>query len=69
MTEKIVKAMVFAANKHRYQLRKSDDSSYIIHPFNVERKLYNAGIRDEDVRIAAILHDTVEDTDTTIEEI
>lgn len=67
--EKVIKAMLFAADKHKFQRRKSDGSSYIVHPFGVYKRLVNAGVYDTDVLVAAILHDTVEDTDTTMEEI
>ena len=49
-------------------LRKKENTPYIIHPLEVVTIL--AGLtNDEDVLCAAALHDTVEDTDTTIEEI
>lgn len=69
MTTQVEKAMLFAAKKHRFQRRKSDNSSYIIHPFDVYERLLNSGITDQDILIAGLLHDTIEDTDTTEEEI
>lgn len=65
----LTKAFEFAAIKHRHQTRKSDNSSYIIHPAGVASLLTDAGITDSDIIIAALLHDTIEDTDTTLEEI
>ena len=65
----ILQAAVFAAEKHKFQTRKADGSSYIVHPLGVADTLTKAGITDDNVIIAAILHDTVEDTDTTIEEL
>jgi GTP diphosphokinase / guanosine-3',5'-bis(diphosphate) 3'-diphosphatase len=67
----ILEAMAFAAEKHRSQRRKDVEASpYINHPIALAHLLANeAGIRDPLVLAAAILHDTVEDTDTTLEEI
>lgn len=67
----ILKAMEFAAEKHRAQRRKSGESvPYINHPIGVARILAEiGGIEEEDVLIAAILHDTLEDTETTREEL
>lgn len=65
------KAVNFAAIKHRDQRRKDDiKTPYINHPIGVAHILVVEGrITDVDTLIAAILHDTVEDTDTTFEEI
>jgi GTP diphosphokinase / guanosine-3',5'-bis(diphosphate) 3'-diphosphatase len=67
----ILGAMAFAAEKHRTQRRKDAAASpYINHPIALADLLANeAGVRDPLVLAAAILHDTVEDTDTTLEEI
>lgn len=67
----LVKAIAFAADKHRNQRRKDKDSSpYINHPIALADVLANeAGIDDQNVLIAAILHDTIEDTETTQEEL
>ena len=63
----IVKAMAFAADKHRNQWRKDFDvSPYINHPIGLANVLANeAGVEDERVIVAAILHDTIKDTETT----
>lgn len=68
---KFIEAAYFSARKHRDQKRKGNDASpYINHPLEVANLLANVGeIDDYDVLIAAILHDTVEDTETTKEEI
>lgn len=65
------KCMNFAAIKHRDQRRKdSKETPYINHPVGVAHILSSEGnITDLDVLMAAILHDTVEDTDTSIDEI
>jgi len=67
----VVKALAFAAHKHRPQRRKDQESSpYINHPIDLASILVNeAGIDDAVVVAAAILHDTVEDTGATPEEI
>ena len=63
--------MAFAAEKHRHQRRKDrEESPYINHPIDLANILANeAGISDAVVIAAAILHDTVEDTETTPEDI
>ncbi|MGF1497460.1 MAG: HD domain-containing protein [Elainellaceae cyanobacterium] len=67
----ILKATQFAARKHRDQRRKGADAApYINHPIELANLLWHqAGVRDEVVIVAALLHDTVEDTDTTFEEL
>ena len=64
-------AVMFSAEKHKAQRRKGEDGSpYINHPIEVAERLWTVGgVRDISVIVAAILHDTVEDTDTTLTEI
>ena len=71
ISAKFMRALSFAASKHRNQRRKdSAQTPYINHPIAlVNILLLEANITDEVVLIAALLHDTVEDTDTTLEEI
>ena len=64
----IEKAINFAATAHRGQVRKVADIPYIAHPFAVGMMLQKAGSSDEIVA-AGILHDTLEDTKTTYEEL
>ncbi len=59
---------MFATNAHKGQTRKGNDIPYIYHPMEVLSILTEMGC-DEDVKIAGVLHDTVEDTDTTIDDI
>ncbi|ACB68174.1 metal dependent phosphohydrolase [Burkholderia ambifaria MC40-6] len=68
---KLVAAIAFAADKHRNQRRKDDEASpYINHPIALADVLANeAGIEDERVIVAAVLHDTIEDTETTEQEL
>jgi guanosine-3',5'-bis(diphosphate) 3'-pyrophosphohydrolase len=66
-----IKAVAFAAEKHRDQRRKDADASpYINHPIALAHVLANeGGIQDLSVLCAAILHDTIEDTETTADEL
>ncbi len=68
---KLLQAISFAAKKHVAQKRKgADEQPYINHVLEVANLLANVGkIEDYDVLIAAVLHDTIEDTETTEEEI
>jgi len=67
----IINAAAFAADKHRDQTRKDAESSpYINHPIAVANVLADAGgVTDPVILCAALLHDTVEDTETTVEEL
>lgn len=64
---RIEKAVEMAKKAHEGQLRKTGEP-YIVHPLAVKKILEEWGM-DEDTIIAGILHDTVEDTDLTLEEI
>ncbi len=68
---RMFQALAFAARKHKDQRRKGEDHDpYINHPIDVAELLYRVGeVRDVDLLLAAILHDTVEDTRTTPEEL
>ncbi|MBQ3221078.1 MAG: HD domain-containing protein [Clostridia bacterium] len=65
---RIHKAIEFATLKHQGQTRKGTDIPYIVHPIEVMQILTANGC-EEDIIIAGILHDTLEDTDTEREEI
>ncbi|XP_019571662.1 guanosine-3',5'-bis(diphosphate) 3'-pyrophosphohydrolase MESH1 isoform X1 [Rhinolophus sinicus] len=67
----LLEAADFAARKHRRQRRMDPEGTpYINHPIGVARILtHEAGITDVVVLQAALLHDTVEDTDTTLDEV
>ena len=67
----IVRAASFAANKHRNQRRKDAEASpYINHPLILADILVNeGGVSDARVVAAALLHDTIEDTETSVEEL
>lgn len=67
----ILDAASFAAHKHRRQRRKDADTSpYINHPLALADILAReGGVQDGKIIAAALLHDTVEDTQTTIDEL
>src|SRR6185503_10130219 len=68
--ETVLRAAAFAAEKHRNQRRKDEEASpYINHPIQLAYILVQADIEDPVVLAAAVLHDTVEDTNTTLEEL
>ena len=67
----ILKAAQFAALKHKDQLRKgSGDIPYIVHLITTALLIAEVGgVNDQDILAAALLHDTLEDTETTAEEL
>jgi guanosine-3',5'-bis(diphosphate) 3'-pyrophosphohydrolase len=66
----VLQAAAFAAEKHRKLKRKDNETPYINHPIWVAEMLARvAGVTDPDVLCAALLHDTIEDTDTTADEL
>lgn len=67
----LLKALSFAAQKHRDQRRKDRRASpYINHPIALARVLtLEGGVTDPATLAAALLHDTIEDTRTTYEEL
>jgi guanosine-3',5'-bis(diphosphate) 3'-pyrophosphohydrolase len=67
----LFRALAFAAHKHRDQRRKDAEASpYINHPIALAEVLAReGGIADAEVLAAALLHDTIEDTATTAEEL
>ena len=67
----VLKAAQFAAIKHRDQRRKDVESSpYIIHPITIALTIAEiGGIEEQELLAAALLHDTLEDTDTSVSEL
>ncbi len=62
------RAVIFAVKKHSGTLRKGTNIPYIVHP--MEAAAIAAGMTDDaEVITAAVLHDTLEDTDTTFAEL
>jgi guanosine-3',5'-bis(diphosphate) 3'-pyrophosphohydrolase len=70
-TTLILRAAAFAARKHRDQRRKDVEASpYINHPLELARVLAEmGGVTDAATLCAALLHDTIEDTATTPDEL
>src|SRR5580765_8129702 len=70
-TANLLKAIEFASRKHSTQRRKDKDASpYINHPITVTHLLADTGgVNDLVTLMAAVLHDTIEDTKTTGEEL
>jgi guanosine-3',5'-bis(diphosphate) 3'-pyrophosphohydrolase len=67
----VLRAARFAAHKHRDQRRKDAKASpYINHPIGLAEVLHtDGGVSDPVVIAAALLHDTIEDTETTYDEL
>ncbi len=67
----LLRALHFAAEKHRDHRRKGQTAApYINHPITVAEQLAAEGLADDtELLMAAVLHDVVEDTDTTEEEL
>lgn len=67
-SSRFLEAVGFATLKHAGQKREAANRChvpYMVHPIEVAQILAECGIQDEDILIAAILHDTLEDTDAT----
>jgi (p)ppGpp synthase/HD superfamily hydrolase len=69
--QKVCSGIDFAAEKHRFQTRKNKEKTpYVSHPIGVTYHLMVVGeIREVSVIIGALLHDVMEETQTTFEEI
>lgn len=62
----LFRALSFAADHHRFGRRKGEEASpYINHPIDVAAELAEVGVTDHEILSAALLHDTLEDTDAT----
>ena len=66
--DKVTRAIEFAARAHDGMIRKKSNTPYILHPLEAS-VIVGSMTDDEDVISAALLHDVVEDTPITIEEI
>lgn len=70
MSARLLEAIRFGINKHKNQTRKNKTKEpYIVHPIEACQMLMESNVQDEDVLIAAVLHDVLEDTETTFDEI
>ena len=65
---KIEEAIIYATVMHQGKVRKLGSTPYILHPLEVAQIL-STMTNDENIIAAGILHDIVEDTDGTLEEI
>ena len=66
----LLRAALFAAEKHRTQRRKDEAASpYINHPLAVAEIMARHGVSDPVALQAALLHDTIEDTEATADEV
>ena len=66
------KALTYATQNHGLKLRKDGKTPYIVHPLRITAILRAAGFseyKDEDLMIAALFHDLVEDTDVSLDDI
>jgi (p)ppGpp synthase/HD superfamily hydrolase len=68
MRDMIDRAVEFAVRRHAGQVRKGTDVPYVTHPLAVGLMLAMEGCR-EALIVAGLLHDTVEDTSATLEEL
>lgn len=62
------RAIVFATNAHKGQFRKGTQTPYILHPMEAAA-IVSTMTTDPEIIASAVLHDVVEDTDTTMEDI
>lgn len=68
LTKKLDQAIIFAVHAHTNDKRKSTNIPYIVHPLEV-LSIVSTMTTDENILSAAVLHDVVEDTSYTIEDI
>jgi len=71
MKDLVLKAIIFATEKHKGQERKSTGLPYITHPIIVSHLLekFKSSKNKDILKTAALLHDTLEDTNTSFQEI
>jgi guanosine-3',5'-bis(diphosphate) 3'-pyrophosphohydrolase len=69
ITHSILEAISFSARAHHSQFRKDDATPYHAHPMRVATIAAGWGVEDESTLIAALLHDTIEDTTTDWDDI
>lgn len=68
MSQVVFEALEFAFHCHKDTYRKGTTIPYIVHPTSMVRYLARLGASDA-LRAAAALHDVIEDTDVTFEDI
>jgi (p)ppGpp synthase/HD superfamily hydrolase len=62
-------ANAFAKERHEGQTRRDGTTPYVTHPIRVAERLRNAGVTKAEILAAAVLHDVIEDTKTTADEL
>jgi len=67
--DRIEQAIMLATKAHLAQKRKSSGIPYVVHPIEVMKRVADYGILDEDILIAALLHDVHEDAPEYSEEV
>jgi (p)ppGpp synthase/HD superfamily hydrolase len=67
--DRINKAIIYAAKHHQQDFRKGTIIPCIVHPFSVMYSLKDSGFDGENLLIATLLHDIIEDTSEEIENI
>jgi len=65
----IYEAITYATKMHEGEYRKKTDIPYIVHPFSAMYSLKDCGIEDQNVLIATLLHDVIEDSGGTYDDI
>ncbi len=68
MTNILDRAIVFATKAHEGQFRKGTQIPYILHPLEAAA-IVGTMTTDEEIIAGAVLHDVVEDTDTTVDDV
>jgi len=66
---KLESAELYAKDKHKHMTRDNGITPYSAHLEAIVSRLKSIGVTDEDILCAGWLHDTIEDTDTTFEDI
>jgi len=66
---KVESAKLYAKDKHKGMTRKDGITPYFVHLEAVVSRLKSLGVTDEDILCAGWLHDTIEDTDTTFDDV
>ena len=69
MSERVRRAFEFASYYHQGQKRKGGNEEYIMHPYRVWKVVKEFSKNNEVAECAALLHDVVEDSEVTIEDI
>lgn len=65
----LFRALNLANDAHSGQRRKVSGAPYLVHPLNVAKILFDYGFPADPYGAAALLHDTVEETDVTVDQI